>query len=109
MRKRREKESAIEDRVVRWAVANGIMHRKMDGLGHKGWPDQLFLLPNGIAAFVEFKKPKEELTPLQNKFLRELVDRKQYATWTDDSDAAIAWLGELLKLQRVFGKAKAKL
>lgn len=108
MRKRAEKESSIEGRVVRWAVSQGIMHRKMDGLGHKGWPDHLFLLPNGIAAFIEFKRPGEEPTPLQYKYLRKLTDRRQHVAWTDDSDVAIGWLSELLKLRRVFGKAVSK-
>jgi hypothetical protein len=108
MRKRKEKESSIEGRVCRWANGQGIKHRKMNGLGNVSWPDRLFLLPNGIAAFIELKRPGEEPTPLQYDCMQELLDRKQYVAWFDDSDAAISWLSELMKLRRKFGKALAR-
>jgi hypothetical protein len=108
MRKREEKESAIEGRAVRWAQQHGILSRKMNGLGNVSWPDRLFILPNGIAAFVEFKRPGEEPTPLQYDTMRKLLDAKQYVTWVDDSDAAIQWLEALLQLRRTFGKVQAR-
>jgi hypothetical protein len=104
MQNRREKETAIEDRVVKWAKAHDIMVRKMNGLGNMSWPDRMFVLPNGIVAFIELKRPGKSLTPLQNDTLRALVQHKVHATWADDSDAAIEWLAELLKLRRTFAK-----
>lgn len=108
MRKRVEKESAIEGRAVRWAAQRGILNRKMNGLGNVSWPDRLFILPNGIAAFVEFKRPGEQPTPLQYDTMRKLLDAKQHVAWFDDSDAAIQWLEALMGLRRKFGKAQAR-
>lgn len=105
---RRVRESTIEDRVVKWAKGRGILARKMNGLGNASWPDRMFVLPNGVVAFVELKRPGEEPTPLQYDCLQELIDRKQYATWTDDSDAAIEWLAGLLELRRTFTFGKKK-
>ena len=53
-------EKSIEDSVTRWAKANGIGHRKMNGIGNVSWPDQFFyskrfsMATKGV--WIEFKR-----------------------------------------------------
>lgn len=55
----------VEQPVLDWCKKRGIMHRKMNGLGFRGWPDRLFILPSGRVVWIEFKRPGGKLTPLQ--------------------------------------------
>jgi hypothetical protein len=58
-------ESSIEKAFVRKAKALGCITRKMNGQGFNAWPDRLVLIPGGATVFIEFKKPGEDLRPLQ--------------------------------------------
>ena len=46
----------------RWPTA---LTRKLNGYGHRDWPDRLVVLPRTPAFYIEFKKPGEELRPSQ--------------------------------------------
>jgi hypothetical protein len=50
----------------------GIMHRKMNGLGNRSWPDQMFTLAGPYTLFIECKLPGEEPSPLQWDKIQEL-------------------------------------
>lgn len=41
--------------------------------GNAGVPDRILFLPNGVVAFIEFKRPGEELEPLQAWWQRRLT------------------------------------
>lgn len=87
-------ESKVRDPVVKWAKSQGILHVRMamrPGVA-SGVPDDLFLLPAGLAVFIEFKRPGKEPTPLQNAKLLRLVDLGYIAFWADDSAGAIGLL-----------------
>jgi hypothetical protein len=58
-------EKTIENGVLRWLKLQGIRHRKMNGLGNRSWPDQMILIPGGKPFFIEFKRPGNDLSPLQ--------------------------------------------
>lgn len=96
-----ELESAIENRVVRWAKDRGWRVRKMNGLGDRSWPDRLFVGP-GVMAFIEFKRKGEEPTELQSDTLETLQRYGHRAGWTDSSDDAIAWLREIQRENSTF-------
>lgn len=87
-------ESKVRDPVVRWAKSQGIGHVRMSfrpGV-RQGIPDDLFLLPGGVAVFVEFKRPGKRPTPLQASRIEKLRSLGFQAEWFDSSREAIAYL-----------------
>jgi hypothetical protein len=65
------------ERVCReYAVRHGAINVKT-AYTFAGWPDRMFILPNGVVWFVEFKTVKGKLTERQRLTIRALQDRKQ--------------------------------
>lgn len=90
-------ESKVRDPVVKWAKANGVGHVRMSfrpGV-RQGIPDDLFLLGNGVAVFVEFKRPGKVPTAIQQRRLLELEDFGFLAFWADDPAPAIELLARV--------------
>lgn len=56
--RRAAKESAVETELRRRVHAIGGECVKVADLGRRGFPDRLLLLPGGIVAFVELKRPR---------------------------------------------------
>jgi hypothetical protein len=77
-RQRKTERKHVEQPSTKWAAKKGVVHRKMNGLGHADWPDQLLLRPLGVITgprelWVEFKKPGKQATEkqqLNHKMLR---------------------------------------
>ena len=63
---RKKLERVIENRVVREAEAAGILVRKLNGEGQRGWPDRMFCIPGGRPLFIEFKREGEDARKLQH-------------------------------------------
>lgn len=94
-RPRKRKEASIEQSCIRHAQSLGWGHRKMNGTGHRSWPDRVFTPPRkdpplkgyvkfvGVKpvvrplVFVEFKRPGEDPTPQQADNHQELRARGQ--------------------------------
>lgn len=57
-------EKSIEAAVRRYAEQGGCITYKMNGPGHRGWPDRMFMY-DGKVLFIEFKRAGKEPTPLQ--------------------------------------------
>jgi len=70
-------ESKIEKDVVKWAETVNILVVKMNLLGRRGWPDRLFVLPNGGILWVEFKRPGKTPEDLQDYVHRKLREHRQ--------------------------------
>lgn len=87
-------EGKVRQPVLDWAKNNGIGHvRQSFRPGVKqGVPDDLFLVPGGIAVFIEFKRLGKEPTPLQFARLEMLQKLGFVALWADTSEAGIAAL-----------------
>lgn len=77
-------EKDIEARVVKYAKINGILVRKMNGNGFRGWPDRLFILPNRDVFWIEFKTPKGSLSPSQEVVIGDLTDIRHDVYVCDD-------------------------
>lgn len=77
-------ERNIEAPVCAYANKRGCLTRKMNGLGNRSWPDRLIISPNGRVAWIEFKKPGGEATPLQAAFHRKLRDMGHHPIVVDD-------------------------
>jgi hypothetical protein len=69
-------ESQIEKNVVRFAKEEGCYVRKFKAPGNRGVPDKLFLAPNGIVFFIEFKKPTGVLSAMQKDEIAQIKKRK---------------------------------
>lgn len=52
------RESEIEKHLKSEVEKRGGITAKMTVMGRRGWPDRLVLLPDGLMAFVELKRPK---------------------------------------------------
>lgn len=100
-----ELERSIEKRVVDWAKGHGWRTRKMNGLGYNSWPDRMFLLHDGLIAFVEFKRLGKVPTEQQLDLINELKGRGFNAEYFDNSDGAIQYL-KALGAGRVSGKGR---
>jgi hypothetical protein len=70
-------EKVIEDRAVTYALGLNYLHMKLNAIGSRGKPDQLFVSPAGVTIYIEFKRFGEEPSGLQEYWARELCKRKQ--------------------------------
>ena len=73
-KKYRPLEKSIEDRFVAFVTKKGYKALKMNGEGHKDWPDRL-VVGKGVMVFFEFKRDeKEELSSGQEDLQEWLID-----------------------------------
>lgn len=94
-------EKSLENSVTRWCKKNGILHRKMNGLGNRDWPDQFCyskrFRPGTKGVFIEMKREGHEPTEQQYAKLEELRSVGFEVEWFDSAKAAIAFLRSFLK------------
>ena len=58
-------EKDIEKSVCDYAKFKGIEVYKFVSPGHRSVPDRMFILPEGVVFFIEFKATGKKATPLQ--------------------------------------------
>jgi hypothetical protein len=90
-------ESKIENNVVAYAIKRDLVHRKLNGMGNRSWPDQMFLGPGGKTLYIEFKKLGAQPTPLQlenHKMLRALGMTVAVIDTIEEGRACIDWFVE---------------
>lgn len=85
-------EKLLEDKVVTYALGLNYLHWKMNALGSKGKPDQLFQTPWGGYLWIEFKRMGEDPTPLQRYWAKQIVQRRGLVYGCDDFEHAKAIL-----------------
>jgi hypothetical protein len=85
-------ESDIEQAVCNWADRHCILHRKMNGVGSRHWPDRMFMLPGGRPLFIEFKREGEQPRKAQWYVIRMLQGKGYDVFWTAYKHVAIRWL-----------------
>lgn len=86
-------EGALSSKVAKWARDSGFMEVKLSG--GQGWPDRLFVLPNGIICFVEFKSPnilRPRPRPRQKLIMDMLLNLNIPVLLTNDFEEAKEWL-----------------
>ena len=86
-------EAILSGKVAKWANYYGCLETKLDG--GRGWPDRLFILPNGVVCFIEFKSPavkKPILRPRQKLIIGLLERRKIKVLVSNDLDYIKNWL-----------------
>lgn len=87
-------------KVTKWLRLNNLASIRLalqPGVA-SGWPDLLVLLPGGVALFVEMKAPGKKPRPNQVPRLELLDDLGFASNWFDNAAAAIAWIGDAVRL-----------
>ena len=82
----------IETPVVKWAERRGIICLKLNNPWCRGYPDRLFVLPNGVHIYIEFKWCNNKPSKLQQKRMQHLKKNNCIVTWTNDPDWAIQFI-----------------
>lgn len=97
-------EKTIENFVVWWAKERGFLTPKVK-FSEAGWPDRLFISPQGHTIFIEFKVPGEVPDKLQEYRLEQLRKRGITADWCDNTVAALVILKAALESAPVSGES----
>lgn len=84
-------EAQLQQRVIKYARANGIFTRKLVAVNYRGFPD-LFLAKNGRCLFLELKTPKRTgiVSALQKTTHEEMRRAGLLTAIVDTYDGAIA-------------------
>ena len=86
-------EAKLRTEVIVWAKDRGCMVGRFYELG---FPDRVFVLPNGKVAFIEFKAKDKKPTTTQYRKLNNLSDLGHHAAWFDSAECAISYLKGLM-------------
>jgi len=68
-------ESRIQSSVVRYAKSKGYIARKFSSQYDVGNPDYIFITPNGIVLFIEFKGSGKKPTQKQELIINLLINQ----------------------------------
>ena len=68
-------EKKIEKKVCEYAQQHGFLTPKVTVTSERGWPDRLFIDPDGWMVFIEFKQEGKPLQPIQIYRCEELTKR----------------------------------
>ena len=69
-------ERSTEERVRKWAEAQGFLVYKLAFVSRRGATDRLFVSPNGDIIFAEFKRQRTgKLSPAQRDFRQQVTTR----------------------------------
>lgn len=85
------RESAVEKAICAFAKENNISTLKIAGANERGKADRLFM-KDGVASFLEVKRPGEAPTGLQLRFLRLRTEDGFAAEWCDNIADGVAFL-----------------
>jgi hypothetical protein len=85
-------EKDIEAAVCKYARERGCLVYKFTSPSQRAVPDRLFVLPYGGMVFLEFKRPGQKPTPLQQRELLKLQDQGVRAAWCDSIQQGKHWL-----------------
>lgn len=87
--------SAVKKRWPRLKV------RKMNGMGSKSWPDRCFWIPGGKPFLIEFKAPGKDLTELQAKTIKELIEDGYDVEVHDNKDRALRAISQRMAAAQI--------
>ncbi|HEY6007571.1 MAG TPA: VRR-NUC domain-containing protein [Geobacteraceae bacterium] len=81
-----ELERVAENNNIAFAAKLGIENRKMNGMGKRSWPDRLFIGPNRVFFFIEYKVRGELPTPAQATLINKLRKMGHHVYVVDDKE-----------------------
>ena len=68
-------EKKIETKICNYAKERGFLTPKVTVASERGWPDRLFIDPDGWMVFIEFKQEGKPLQPIQEYRCEQLTKR----------------------------------
>lgn len=69
-------EKNLQQKIIKFCKAHGILCVKVDSTSSRGWPDLTVLLPNGVVLFVELKTETGKLSKLQEHTHKQIAQNK---------------------------------
>ena len=96
-------ESQVERAFVRQVkrLGLGIKTLKLNLQGTVGWPDRLLICPGGVTLFVEFKRPGNDLKPMQEHRADQLRELGHHVRCFDNLEAAMIYVRRALGIEDV--------
>lgn len=82
-------EKSLEQKVVKYAKAQGCLCYKFTSPGNRGVPDRIIIGPTGKVLFLELKAPGKKPTPLQFHTIDSIRSRRANAEWADNYESAV--------------------
>lgn len=82
-----KRESSVEKALTKKLIALGCLSMKA---GQNGWPDRLYIAPNGQHFWVEFKAPGKKVRALQGKVITAMSLLGALVVVIDDADSELA-------------------
>lgn len=79
-------ERDIQKKVRDYAKRQGWLTFKWDGTNARGVPDCIFINPNGLVMFVEFKATGKKPTKLQTRRIDQLENQGAFVAIIDNVD-----------------------
>ncbi len=93
------REAKVRDPVIKYAHSLGIRTIRMYfGPGvQTSWPDDLYLIPGGVALFLEAKAPGEKPTKKQQLKMKYLTDADYSVAWYDNVEEGKSYIDEAME------------
>lgn len=82
--KNKLRERDIEEAFVRYAKTRKCLIYKFSSPSHRGVCDRIVIAPSGLTGYFEVKRPGEEPTPLQQKFINDVKKQGAHSAWFDN-------------------------
>ncbi len=89
-------EKKIEKKICEYAQTKGFLTPKINVVSERGWPDRMFIDPEGWVFFVEFKQKGKPLEPIQLYRCTQLTERNLVVVTIDDEEEGKEIVDELV-------------
>ena len=89
-------EKKIETQVCKYAKGKGFLTPKFTVVSERGWPDRLFIDPDGWMVFIEFKQKGKPLQPIQTHRCTELTERNVSVLVVDSIEQGIEYVDAMV-------------
>jgi hypothetical protein len=95
-------EKVIEIKVCQYATEKGMMQYKTASPSRRGFPDRMFITKEGTVFFIEFKSSTGELTRLQEKTIKDLIEYKQKVCVVNNVAQGIDIIDKFLSIDEMY-------
>ena len=89
-------EKKIEKKVCDYAKKHDFLTPKVTVVSERGWPDRLFIDPDGWCVFIEFKQSGKPLQPIQEHRCEELTKRNVAVLVIDSIEQGISYVDNMV-------------
>jgi len=106
----RVKERDVEKAVCDYARKAGFLTYKFTSPNHMSVPDRIFINPDGLIFFIEFKAPGKKATPKQMREMHRLAQQGCHVFLCDDinqGETLVDFLGDSERVLRETREASA--